>query len=385
MNFLHRIERLLGAVLAAFLWSHAVAVPSTFEGTGVGLITDGNSFTPRIVSFAVNSMGAPLTDVRVTMTFSPRHPFSGDLSAILKAPNGTSVTLFGRIGSVTLHTFGSAYDVAGAYTFVDPSLGAANIWSAVGTGEGTIPPGTYSTTISGPVAASPAATTPLISPFAGLSVAEVNGTWTLELRDHAVGDTGGISQASLTLDSAAAPPTVFTVAPSAIDFGTTRLGDVAFRPLRIAASSANLVNVDFPSAACSITGTDASMFVRMFNALSLSPGSAETVGVAFRPTSNGTKSATLHCVGMLPNNVDPADVSIALTGTAGVPPPPANCFDVDGDGVMNPLVDGLFITRLQLGFSLSAAANGIAFNPPRSTPLKVAAFLISTCGYPLTQ
>jgi len=53
--------------------------------------------------------------------------------------------------------------------------------------------------------------------------------------------------------------------------------------------------------------------------------------------------------------------------------------------VMNPLVDGLFITRLQLGMSLTAATSGITFNAPRNTPTKVAAFLIASCGYPLTQ
>jgi len=123
----------------------------------------------------------------------------------------------------------------------------------------------------------------------------------------------------------------------------------------------------------------------LFNAVTIPPGQSALLSVAFRSLTTGVKTATLNCTGLLPAGVTPATISVPLAGTVGTPPPPANCFDVDGDGVMNPLVDGLFITRLQLGMTLTAAANGIGFNAPRNTPLKVAAFMVASCGYPLTQ
>ena len=41
--------------------------------------------------------------------------------------------------------------------------------------------------------------------------------------------------------------------------------------------------------------------------------------------------------------------------------------------------------RVFVVMTLTAAANGIGFNAPRNTPLKVAAFMVASCGYPLTQ
>lgn len=48
---------------------------------------------------------------------------------------------------------------------------------------------------------------------------------------------------------------------------------------------------------------------------------------------------------------------------------------------MNPLVDGLFIARLQLGLTPPAAANNITFQLPRNTTKKVVGFMLERCGY----
>lgn len=378
---------LLCALVAA-----AGASAATFNGTGTGTIPDGSVScaapgVPLVVSFNVNGMGAPLTDIRVTMNFFPQHQFAGDVLAVLKAPGGSpSATLFGRIGATSTISFGSGRHLSGNYTFVDPSISIANIWSAeaaVVSPTGVIPAGTYATTVSGPVASGSAPTAPLLSVFTGLTGGQVNGTWTLELTDRCASDQGGISTASLTLDSVPPPATQFTTTPTVVDFGSMRVGDVALRSFGVVAPAANGLAVEVPAGNCSILGPDAAMFARLFNAVTVQPGQTEVLAVAFRPTSTGSKTAALSCTGLLPSGVSPATITIGLTGVGGAPPAPANCYDVDGDGVMNPLVDALFIARLQLGLPLAAAANGITFNAPRNTPLKVAAFLIQSCGYPV--
>ena len=78
---------------------------------------------------------------------------------------------------------------------------------------------------------------------------------------------------------------------------------------------------------------------------------------------------------------DPTVLAVSLVGVAGVPAPPPNCYDVDGDGVMNPLTDGLFMLRLQLGIAPVTAASGIVLNAPRNTPLKAALFMAQRCGF----
>ena len=103
--------------------------------------------------------------------------------------------------------------------------------------------------------------------------------------------------------------------------------------------------------------------------------------MAFRPTSLGNKTALLTCTGVLPAGVTPTVLAVSLVGVAGVPAPPPNCYDVDGDGVMNPLTDGLFMLRLQLGIAPVTAASGIVLNAPRNTPLKAALFMAQRCGF----
>ncbi|MGC2236794.1 MAG: VCBS repeat-containing protein, partial [Pyrinomonadaceae bacterium] len=58
----------------------------------------------------------------------------------------------------------------------------------------------------GPVAASPAPVTSLTTPFAGLTTPQINGTWTLTIRDGGGGDTGSITASNLTLTAAPVVP-----------------------------------------------------------------------------------------------------------------------------------------------------------------------------------
>lgn len=382
-----RASRLFAAFMG-LVASAGAGAATTFTGAGLGAISEpltcGFWGTPRAITFSVNGMVAPLTDIRTTLQFTPSHTFAGDVRAVLRAPTGAAVTLFGRLGSTSGNSYGAAADLYGPYTFVDESVGASNIWSVTTTNP--IPAGTYVATVEGPpTVGSMAAPSSLLSTFAALTTAQINGTWTLEVSDRCGGDTGSVSLATLTLDASPPPPTQFTVAPAVLDFGTLRVGDAAFRTSMLTTATDNALNVELPSGACSISGPDAGMFAKLFNALTIAPDGREILPVAFRPTSLGVKTALLTCTGLLPANVSPSTVVIALTGTGGVPIAPANCFDIDGDGVMNPLVDALFIARLQMGLSPVEAANGIVFNAPRNSLFKVAAFMTQVCGYTLSN
>jgi uncharacterized delta-60 repeat protein len=61
----------------------------------------------------------------------------------------------------------------------------------------------------------------------------------------------------------------------------------------------------------------------------------------------------------------------------------ANCRpDIDGDGVMNPLIDGLIITRAMLGMAGSAVIQGMSFQPHalRKTWAAIRDYLVMQCG-----
>ncbi|MFN0140481.1 MAG: FG-GAP repeat domain-containing protein [Pyrinomonadaceae bacterium] len=152
------------------------------------------------VTFTVSGITGAPTNVEIkNLTFSPAHTWGGDISAVLIAPNGTTASVFGRIGATTATGAGTASDLAGPYGFrntADP-----NIWTVQATNP--MPSNTYAATVSGGAGiTNPAATVNLDTAFAG--VAAPNGTWTLRLRDGCDGDTGGVSAVTLTVDGPAA-------------------------------------------------------------------------------------------------------------------------------------------------------------------------------------
>ncbi|MGL5002580.1 MAG: hypothetical protein ACRDAM_06535, partial [Casimicrobium sp.] len=61
---------------------------------------------------------------------------------------------------------------------------------------------------------------------------------------------------------------------------------------------------------------------------------------------------------------------------------PANCYDVDGDGTQNPLVDGLIKVRAELGLRDSAVTNGVGIpaTAPRKTWPELRDFMAYSCG-----
>jgi subtilisin-like proprotein convertase family protein len=182
--------------------SQAVPGAHKFAGTGFGAIPDGSSpcptpGAPRNVTFNVTGMTAPLTDVRITgLQFDPAHPFLGDLSVSLIAPNGATHVVFARTGATTAAGFGDTSNVSGPYTFADDAAG--NWWTAAAAVDSNtnVAPGSYRTSQSGGAGATGAVSS-MNAAFAAL--ANPNGTWTLRVTDGCAGDTGAVTAATLEL------------------------------------------------------------------------------------------------------------------------------------------------------------------------------------------
>jgi hypothetical protein len=224
----------------------------------------------------------------------------------------------------------------------------------------------------------------MLSKFGSLTNAQLNGTWTLKFTDVCAVDTASVSLAELIIDSGPPPQPSpeYSISTTALNLGRVRTNTTSEeRFIELSAPTTNSGPVGFQNGSCSIGGPDATMFQATLGAISIAAGTTERIGVRFRPSSDGEKTATLTCTNAQPSGVIPASFSVTLQGVGGTPLPKPNCYDVDGDGQMNALTDGLFIARLQLGFSPSDAANGIVFNAPRSSLKLVGEFMRSQCGF----
>lgn len=391
MNFTitRRAVRAWGTAIGLLLGTTCNA--ATFTGNNVGAIADGTSSTCPAPGAALNITFAAagltssaLTDIRVSMTFGTAHAWGGDITATLISPTGISFPLFGRIGATTATANGTSANLSGTYVFVDPAITTNNIWTVASTTTTAVPilEGTYATTpVGGAGAVNPPTPSNFLAAYSSLTTAAVlNGTWTLQVVDNCELDTGAISAASLTLEQS--PPALqYSAAPSFIHFPTIPANTQSYAyPVVVFAPATNAQNIGFAANACVMSGPNASDFMRLPDAVSVAPGTTGQLLVQFRPSSNGFKTATMTCTAQ-PSGVTPAQIVVQLDGAGGDPLPPPNCYDVDGDGVMNPLVDGLFVTRLQLGLSPGAAAHNIAFQAPRNTAKKVVGFMMDRCGF----
>lgn len=188
------------------------AAAVTFAGTGVGAIPDGGSGTPpnygapRIISFAVSGISGPVTSVSTNITIT--HTFAGDLDMVLTSPGGiVSFVTVSRIGATTAAGVGDNSNFKGTYNFTDSAVGT-NIWTVASSlgNNGIIGAGSYRTTAAGGAGLSnPAPFTNLTAAFAGLTSTEINGTWTLTIRDASSKDTGTVTAANLALAGTSCP------------------------------------------------------------------------------------------------------------------------------------------------------------------------------------
>ena len=377
---------------ATAAFAAAAASAATFAGSGTGPIPDGGGLpcasspgAPLNVTFAASGLSsAALTDIRVSITFAGTHPWAGDLTARLISPTGVNFPLFGRIGATAATGAGTRSAFSGTYVFVDPAISTNNIWATASAANGdVIAPGTYATTpVGGSGVSYRPAPTSFLAAFSALNTAiQLNGVWTLQVIDQCVGDTASLSAAALTLEQGVLPAQ-YAFAPTVLDFGTLPLktSGLANVVVYAPASNAQAINFNGVHPVCEVPFSVDFKLLTSF--LSVAPGQAGELVIEYKPGRTGgpaETSASFYCA-----TADSAQDSmvVILKGQGGTPPPPENCYDVDGDGVINPLVDGLFIVRLQLGLSAQAAANGISFRSPRSTAKKVIGYMTEHCGAP---
>jgi subtilisin-like proprotein convertase family protein len=200
------------------LWISQTGLAQTFAGTGTGAIPDGPA--PGVcganldVTFAVTGVSSSLTSVSVDFTLT--HTWVSDLTIQLIAPDGTTHLIMSNVGNA------DGSDLNGTYTFIDSAGGG--IWAAASSvGQTTaIPPTSYRTQQAGPsgnLNPGPPFTS-LNASFAGLSVANINGTWTLRFNDCAEDDTGIVSAANLTLIGSPTAASLIAFNAKSYDGGT---------------------------------------------------------------------------------------------------------------------------------------------------------------------
>jgi hypothetical protein len=184
------------------------ATARSFAGSNVGAIPDGLAGTPpqygapRDVRCDVFGMPAPLTHLVVEVTLT--HTWVGDLDMVLISPGGAAQSVVvGHIGVTEDGTYGDDSDYGGSYVFSDGATGP-NIWTmATAAGCGgtcTVPIGNYRATArGGPGQTNPPPVITLNAAFSGLQDFQINGLWTLRIRDGAAGDIGTVTSATLHL------------------------------------------------------------------------------------------------------------------------------------------------------------------------------------------
>jgi len=196
------------AASTAVVSSHAVAAPAaTFpaDAPSLGAIPDGPAGGTvcgdygagfKDVTFTVTGMTGPLTDVQVSSSIT--HTWVGDLDAELRSPGNTATKLLYRqVGGTTATACGDDSDLSGAYLLNDAA--ATTFWTAATTATTVVPAGTYRAVL--PLVNT---ATPITASFTGLTTPQINGTWTLRIRDGGEGDIGSVTAASLILTGGAA-------------------------------------------------------------------------------------------------------------------------------------------------------------------------------------
>ncbi len=250
------------AVAAPDAAASSRATVMTVSGSNLGPIPDRPTGgcgepagPPRDVVFAVPAFAGLVVDVEVEISFSPGHPWSGDVTAELIAPDeGRRHTLFGRVGATTASNCGDSSDLVGPYRFTDsvtpPAQGFWEAAAAAGAAA-AIPAGSYFTSDSGGEGAShPMPATSLRARFQGLTHDQASGNWTLRLTDSGSGDTTSIASATLYLHVMPVQTTtiVGTGTGPIPDRGISGCGDPAGPPLDISfavpALAGQLVDLD---------------------------------------------------------------------------------------------------------------------------------------------
>lgn len=168
---------------------------------GAGVVIPDNLPAGANVSFNVSGITGSVGHVKVSITMA--HTYVGDLRATLISPGGIArLVLFSHAGNKRTGPVGTSANLSGTYVFDD--LATTDLWATIAplASAVNVPTGTYRTSTSGQPGQSNhgGCSTFLDLAFGGLSGAQVNGTWTLNMADLAGGDTGSVTTAILTID-----------------------------------------------------------------------------------------------------------------------------------------------------------------------------------------
>lgn len=202
-----RISVMTGSIIVLA----AIATPAvTYNANpgSLGPIPDGpgacgTAGAPLDITFTVSGFAGPLTHVSVNLTGT--HSWMGDMDVALINPGFTHGRLvFSRTGATTPTLCGDSSNFGGPYSFADRSPETPSWWEAAAAADPStvVAPGSYRVSDGG--GGPSGGTNSLMLPsFAGMSNGQINGTWTLRVRDYGAGDTGSITAASLSLNSVA--------------------------------------------------------------------------------------------------------------------------------------------------------------------------------------
>ncbi len=286
----------------------SLAHGQTFNATGTGAIPDSANTncwvaagTPLSMPILVSGVAGAITNMSVSLTMT--HTWVGDLNVTLSAPGGSpSFTIFGRTGTAGTSSglnCGYSSNMSGTYVYADPSATTNNWWTAANMGDtGNIATGTYFTTpLGAPAGAVPTAGTAFNAAFAGLTPAQINGTWTLTITDNSNGDTGSVSAASLTLVADAPPAIAYVPAPNVAPATVTFANGAA----TIAATPSGGSGSGAPSTttvnACTISGVSGPGSFGSVAGVSLSFVGSTTPAQNIGLTCTGGTSATTAILG----------------------------------------------------------------------------------------
>lgn len=304
------------ATLATASLFASLAHGQTFNATGTGAIPDSGSGTcwttagtPLSMPIVVSGVGGAITNMSVSLTMT--HSWVGDLNVTLSAPGGSpSFTIFGRTGSASgsgIPTTDCGYpsNMNGTYIFADPSGTSNNWWTAANVADASnIATGTYFTTpLGAPAGAVPTAGSAFNAAFAGLTPAQINGTWTLTITDNTSGDIGSVSAASLTLVAGAPPAIAYAptpnAAPATVTFasGAATIAATPSGGNGSGAASTNTVN------GCAISGVSGPG----------SFGSVAGVNLSFVGSTTTAQNIGLTCTG----GTSPTTASLTCNETRG--------------------------------------------------------------------
>lgn len=166
--------------------------------------TAGSASFTLAVSGVVNSTISSFNSLTVTMG----HSWAGDLVMTLTSPSGAVADIVVRPGVTTATNVGtgtnfgaSAATAAGTATYTFVQSGGLNLIPAPT--SGVYAPGSYNILSAvNPLVVAPGASGLGYAAFNGL---DVNGTWTLTVRDLATGDTGTVAGWSMDITTVPTP------------------------------------------------------------------------------------------------------------------------------------------------------------------------------------